>query len=200
MVDRAFVAMQAPLDTVAVSFCGDADTILDARFDLAAFLVVVPSHELHTGKLRILAVIFADLVERVEPGMAALLIDDTIRAPSRLLIVEAFVSATDDGLVPVLQTGGVERIEVVLSPVARISRRNVHPAESAIGLRIVESHCVAEDEHRVVGNTAADGIPIDTELLEPEEEYCRAAVDLHVCRRSLVMLGYIIKVGNYLLG
>lgn len=51
MIDGVLVAAGLPLQGVARDRCQHTDAVVDARFDLGAFLVIVPSDQLQVGQL-----------------------------------------------------------------------------------------------------------------------------------------------------
>ena len=83
--------------------------VINTGFDLGAFLVVIPSHDLETVELVAGRKILASLRHRFQPGLTAALLVQAMQTPGRNGIVEAFVGAADDQLAG----GNATRIETI---------------------------------------------------------------------------------------
>src|SRR5438105_15939111 len=147
MVYGAFAAAaDGPAYLRTAERCRQADAVINSAFDLAAFLVVVPSDQFHAGDLRPGSEILVHLAESIQPGLAAVLVHDAILAPGGQSIVEALKVGGEAVLRRIFQIGGVKVIQIGLRPVVGIGGVNGEPGIAAAGEGVGEANRVAKDE------------------------------------------------------
>src|SRR6185437_13186469 len=91
MVNRVLIAINLPDDGGAGPFGADADAVINSTFDLGALFVIIPGDQLDTAEAGIAAVVFADFIEGGQPGLAAVLVEDAMRAPTRKSVVKSLI-------------------------------------------------------------------------------------------------------------
>jgi hypothetical protein len=78
VVDGALTAANAPLQRIRGDGPGHGQTVVDARFYLCSFLIIIPRHQLQVGQ-RIRGTVHAvDFGKCLQPGLSALLPDDAV--------------------------------------------------------------------------------------------------------------------------
>ena len=102
MVDCAFVAADRPIQCVAAHRSCHPKAVVDARFNLGAFFIVVPSHELEPGKLVGGGPQAVCLIESGKPGLTALLLHVPVCAPACQRVIESFVARSYRQLLGIL--------------------------------------------------------------------------------------------------
>src|SRR6185437_4450608 len=200
MVNRVLVALNLPDDGGAGPFGVNTDAVINSAFDLGALFIIVPGDQLDTAEAGIAAVVFAEFIEGGQPGLAAVLVEDAVRAPTRKSVVKPLIAAAYHRIVTMFLTGGIEGIQVRLAPVIGVGGVDIDPAEAAVGLRSLESDSVAENEYRAALYLGSYFVPVHRVDFQAEEKDGRMAVDLDVGRGLRVMADHVIQVVDNLLG
>jgi hypothetical protein len=78
MINRAFASLYIPAQRITRNRSCEFQAIVNARFDLCAFFVVVPGDELQRGQLPTGVVKGVDFRERPQPCLSALLPHDAV--------------------------------------------------------------------------------------------------------------------------
>jgi hypothetical protein len=123
VVDGVFISLNFPVQPVCRGRSGQRKAITDSRFDLGAFFVIVPGHELQIGKLLPRVIQSVDLGESFQPGLAALLAHDPVRTPGRQRIVETFVGRADS-LLPGISKAHIVKVREVTHAVIGLRRHD----------------------------------------------------------------------------
>lgn len=158
MIDRAAITLRRPGQRIARHCRGKRKAVADARFDLASFLVVVPSHQLQAGQLCPGVVEAVDFGKCVQPRLGALLAHDAARSPGCQRVVESLVGRADCLFIRERHPHVVKTREIAAAVVG-CRRHDPGIASSAQG--VGEASVVLKNKKRLRGQLGVHCVPVD---------------------------------------
>ncbi len=186
MIDRAFAAFDRPVETVVRSRSRDAKTIVYAGLDFRSLFIVVPRHELQSGKLCAGVVKAIDLGERLQPGLGTLLTHHAIGSPGCQGIIEPFIGSADC-LVTLEWHSRVVKTCEIAHPV--VGRGRHDPGIAAVAQNVAEASVVLKYKGGRIGERRTCGIPVDrVRQVDVEVGDDRLSLQRHVRLRGEVRL------------
>ena len=146
VVDCAFIALDCPIQRVTRRRGRKRYAVADSGFNLGAFFVVIPGHQLDRRQLLAGVVETVSFPKGLQPRLTTLLAHDAVRAPTRQRVVESFVGCAYGLLVPEWHSRVVKAFEIAH---AVISRRGHYPSVASIAEFVRESAVVLEKKNRL---------------------------------------------------
>ena len=146
VVDCAFISLDRPIQRVARRRGRKRYAVTDPGFNLGAFFVVIPGHQLDRRQLLAGVVETVDFSKRLQPRLTTLLAHDAVRAPTRQRVVESFVGCAYGLLVPEWHSRVVKTFQIAN---AVISCRRHYPGVASIAEFVRESAVVLEKKNRL---------------------------------------------------
>src|SRR6185437_475328 len=96
-------------ERIATDSGADGVAVVYAGFDFGAFVVIVPGGNVEVTHAVVIVIVA--LLERIDPGLATLLVHDAARPPLGLNAVEAFEAVGPDQIAGVSERRGKEGVE-----------------------------------------------------------------------------------------
>jgi hypothetical protein len=175
---------EVPLQFIVGNPGGNGDAVINAGFDFAPLFIVVPGHKLN-GIERMTGVVKAvDGGKGAQPGLAALLLHESLFPPTGKPIIEALVGGADG-----LQVGMglADSVEILQIADAKILGRRFHPGIAAGAQRVLESAFILENEHGIGRDGIFGRVPVNFEIqVHVEIAQHRAAINPQVGRGAKV--------------
>jgi len=143
MVNRVFLSGDFPAQRISGNRCRHAHAVVNSRFNLRAFFIIVPCHQLQEIELGRGVVEAVGLRESLQPGLSTLLTHHALRSPRCQSVIEAFVGGANRFLLRKLQTSLVEISQVAHS---EIGRGWHYPRIAAIREDVIEAGAILKNE------------------------------------------------------
>ena len=167
MVQRIFVPVDVPLQGTSRHGGRNRQAIVDARFNLRSFLVVIPRHQLQRRQLLARAVEAVELGKCLQPGLAALLSHDAVRSPRRQGVIETLIGRSNRMFLRVRHARVIEAGEIA-HPI--IAGGWHHPGVTSVRKRLSESVVVLKNIDGMRAQRGVRRIPVDRRIRKTDIE------------------------------
>ena len=195
MIDRALLPVQSPLQRIRRHGTGNRHTIVDARFNLRGFFIIIPCHQLEIGKRLARVVHAVEFGKCLQPGLPALLAHDAVRSPGCQCVVKSLVSRTHGLLARISHPRIVKARQVTHS----IIGSGWHdPRVTSIRNWRGESAVILKNINRMRAQRSVRRVPVNRRIRKADVEirHHRLSVDRHVGWRRKVGLFDVLQVGH----
>jgi hypothetical protein len=158
VIDGVFLAGYFPVQRTSGERSGYAYAVVDTRFDLCAFFVVIPGHKLQQVELSGRVVRAVHFCKGLQPRLSAFLAHHPVCSPSCQVVIEAFVGGPDRVL---LRKSFSSFVKVRQVAHAIVGRGGHHPRITAGSEGVTEAAAILENEQRIRCQRGFCGCPVN---------------------------------------
>ena len=196
VIYRVFLPVHGPTYGAPRLRRGQKSAVINTHLNGSTLFVIIPGRDLQNWQLIAGGMKLPDFVEALYPGLPAILINYAIGSPRSQCVVETLKCCPNRHLLRRFLCSLEERVLKIQLGIERHRSLNVHPRKSAVGRSAAQTAIAAQDEQRVAGNRGPDAAPVNVKSVHAEHKHHGTPVQLHICRRGLVLGRYVVQIGD----